>query len=450
MVSGHAGERLAGPDPAQPSTPVSMPAQPDGRDAGPTVTDAVAEAESTEITSSASAEARRGRVLEVFLVALRLGLTSFGGPIAHLGYFRAEYVVKRRWLDERSYADLVGLCQFLPGAASSKAGMSIGIIRAGLLGGLVAWIGFTLPSAIVLVVVALLLRGASADAVNLLHGLKVVAVAIVAQAVWGMARNLAPDRARFSIAVAASAGVFFLPTAIGQIAVIAAAALIGLRFLRTDAAPESHPLRVSIPRWLSVGAWVLLGVLLVGLPILRGLVHSQTIAMTDAFFRSGALVFGGGHVVLPLLRAEMVPTGWISDNQFLAGYGVAQAVPGPLFTFAAYLGAAVGPKPNGVLGATLGLFAIFLPSALLTLGALPLWGTLRYRPSARAALRGVNAAVVGILLAALYNPVWTTAVQRPIDFVLALAAFALLIVWKSPPWVVVLVTGVAGAIAALL
>jgi chromate transporter len=393
-------------------------------------------------------QSTQGSALEVFRVAAKLGFTSFGGPIAHLGYFHEEYVVKRRWLDEKTYADLVALCQFLPGASSSKVGMSIGVLRAGLLGGLTAWLGFTLPSAVALTVAALVLRGADRDTLALLHGLEVVAVAVVAQAVWGMARSLAPDRARGTIAIVAAAAVLVLPTAIGHITVIVLAAVVGWLFLRTGDVDRTPQVAVAVPRWLAVVAWALLFGLLAGLPLLRGLTSAQWVAMFDSFFRSGSLVFGGGHVVLPLLRAEVVPPGWVGGDEFLAGYGLAQAVPGPLFTFAAYLGAVSGPEPNGVLGAAIALVAIFLPSALLTIGALPWWGALRSRPTARAALRGVNAAVVGILLAALYNPVWTSAVVRPTDFVLAICAFGLLMLWRCPPWLVVLVIGGAGALLA--
>jgi chromate transporter len=386
-----------------------------------------------------------GSPLEVLRVATRLGLTSFGGPVAHLGYFRDEYVVKRRWLDERSYADLVALCQFLPGAASSKLGMSIGILRAGPAGGIAAWLGFTLPSAIALTVVALALSGAGSDTIDLLHGLKVVAVAVVAQAVWGMAKNLTPDRSRATVAVAAAAAVLVLPTLIAPIAVIAVAAVIGWRWLRPESTTEPLDVAVPVPRWLGASCWIALFGLLLALPIARGIFSFQPLAMFDSFFRSGALVFGGGHVVLPLLQSEVVPPGWMDNERFLAGYGFAQAVPGPLFTFSAYLGASMEPEPNGVLGATIALVALFLPSILLTYAALPWWGSLRTRPGAQAALRGVNAAVVGILLAALYDPVWTTAIVRTSDFVLALAGFALLVWWRCPPWIVVALTGIAGA-----
>ena len=392
----------------------------------------------------------RGSALEVLGVATRLGFTCFGGPIAHLGYFRDEYVVRRRWLDERTYADLVALCQFLPGAASSKVGMSIGILRAGPAGGLAAWLGFTLPSATALAAVAIFLRGVGGDAFDLLHGLKVVAVAIIAQAVWGMARNLAPDRPRATIAIVAAAGIFVMPTGIGQLAVIAGAGLFGWRFLRTGPAAEGPRIAVPVPRWLGVTAWCVLFGLLLGLPLARTQTDWHPLALFDAFYRSGALVFGGGHVVLPLLQSAVVPPGWIDGNHFLAGYGFAQAIPGPLFTFSAYLGAAMTPAPNGVLGAAIALVAIFLPSMLLTLGALPWWGVLRTRRGAQSALRGINAAVVGILLAALYHPVWTSAILRPADFVLAVCAFGLLVVWRCPPWIVVLLTGGAGALLATL
>lgn len=388
----------------------------------------------------------RGSALEVLWVATRLGLTCFGGPIAHLGYFRTEYVVKRRWIDEESYADLVALCQFLPGAASSKLGMSIGILRAGLRGGFAAWLGFTLPSAIALAAVAIALRDVNANIIDLLHGLKVVAVAVVAQAVWGMAKTFAPDRSRATIAIGAAAAALLLPTALSQITVILAAGLIGWRFLRSESTTTGPGLHVPVPRWLGIAAWALLFGLLAGLPIARHLVHVHALAMFDSFFRSGSLVFGGGHVVLPLLRTEVVQPHWIDQNHFLAGYGLAQAVPGPLFTFSSYLGAAMNPAPNGALGAAIALVAIFLPSMLITLGALPWWGVLRKYPAAQAALRGVSAAVVGILLAALYNPVWTSAILRPADFVLALFAFGLLVVWKLPPWIVVVVTGLGGAL----
>lgn len=402
-------------------------------------------ADTRDATTDAEPVPPPGSLWEVLRVSSRLGLTSFGGPIAHIGYFRDEYVVRRRWLDERTFADLVALCQFLPGAASSKLGMSIGILRAGPLGGLVAWLGFTLPSAVALTAVAVALNGADAHTLALLHGLRVVAVAVVAQAVWGMARNLAPDRVRATVAVVAAGALLTLPTSVGQISAIVVAAVFGWRFLRVGDLETPPAVHTPVPRWLGATCWVLLFTLLAGLPLLRAQTHAHAIAVMDSFYRSGLLVFGGGHVVLPLLQAQVVPH-WIGNGEFLAGYGFAQAVPGPLFTFAAFLGAAMSPSPNGVPGAAIALLAIFLPSMLMAYGALPWWGLLRSRPGAVAALRGVNAAVVGILLAALYKPVWTTAILEPEDFVLGLAAFAALVLWKWPPWVVVLVTGVAGAL----
>lgn len=412
--------------------------------AGSAMTDSPAVSSTPE--SDSATELPRGNALEVLGVATRLGLTSFGGPIAHIGYFRDEYVQRRRWLDERTFADLVALCQFLPGAASSKLGMSIGILRAGPIGGLMAWLGFTLPSAAGLTAIAIALHNADPHTLALLHGLKVVAVAVVAQAVWGMARNLAPDRTRATVAVVAACAVLTLPISIGQISVIAAAAVFGWLWLKPDELSTPPRIHTPVPRWLGITCWVLLFVLLAGLPLLRSQVDSQPVSMFDSFYRSGLLVFGGGHVVLPLLQAQVVPSGWIGNSEFLAGYGFAQAVPGPLFTFAAFLGAAMGPSPNGVLGAVIALFAIFLPSMLMAYGALPWWGLLRSRRGAQAALRGVNAAVVGILLAALYKPVWTTAILKPEDFVLGLSAFAVLVFWRWPPWLVVTLTAGIGAL----
>lgn len=388
---------------------------------------------------------RRGSAFEVLGVATRLGFTSFGGPIAHLSYFREEYVVRRKWVDEHSYADLVALCQFLPGPASSQVGIALGMVRAGLLGGLAAWVGFTLPSAVALVGFAYGIQVLGAAGAGWLHGLKIAAVAIVAQAVWGMARTLAPDRARATIALAAAIATGAWPTAAGQVLVIAAAGLIGWRLLPASGAPQLHYMRVPIGRGLAVTAWALFFGLLVGLPLLRQVTHSQALAVFDSFFRVGSLVFGGGHVVLPLLQVEVVPPGWVTNEQFVAGYGAAQAVPGPLFTFAAYLGAAMQTRPSGWAGAALALIAIFLPSFLLVVGALPFWDLLRARVSFQAALRGINAAVVGLLLAALYHPVWTSAIMRPADLTLALAAFGLLMFWRVPAWLVVAFAAAGGA-----
>jgi len=394
-----------------------------------------------------------GSALEVLGVATRLGVTSFGGPIAHLGYFHAEYVARRRWLDEQTYADLVALCQCLPGPTSSQVGIAIGIFRAGLLGGLMAWLGFTLPSALVLVAFAYGLQTLGGTDAGWLHGLKVVAVAVVAQAVWGMAQNLTPDRQRVTLAVLAAIAIITWPTALVQVLIIAAAGLLYHRMSLTGVqgsavAPEPTPGQRGVPisRGLAIGAWVLFVVLLGGLPLLRQLVPSQPLAVFDSFFRVGSLVLGGGHVVLPLIQAEVVPPGWVTNEQFVAGYGAAQAVPGPLFTFAAYLGTVMRPWPNGWVGAALALGAIYLPSFLLLLGCLPLWNRLRAQASFQAVLCGINAAVVGLLLAALYHPVWTSAMHAPGDFALGLVDFLLLVFWKWPPWLVVVLSALGGAV----
>jgi chromate transporter len=396
------------------------------------------------------AASQQSSALEVFAVALRLGLTSFGGPIAHLGYFKDEYVDRRRWVDEPAYADLVALSQFLPGPASSKLGISIGILRRGLLGGLAAWLGFTLPSAILMVLFAYGAKQVGSSADGWIHGLKVVAVAVVGLAVWSMARSLAWDLRRGPIAIGAAAVMLAWSVAAAQVVVIVAGGVLGWRLLRSHKPPPKLELFVPITKRAAVVAWVLFFGILIALPIVRGATDNQAIAMGDSFYRAGSLVFGGGHVVLPLLQTGLVEPGWLSNEEFLAGYGAAQAVPGPLFTFAAYLGVVVDPEPNGFPGAGLALFAIFLPAFLLTIGVLPLWEVIRSRPSAQAALRGVNAAVVGILVAALWRPVITSAIDDGIDVVLALAAFAALAVWKLPPWLVVVLTAAGGALVAWL
>jgi chromate transporter len=400
---------------------------------------------------SASNPARDGSPLEVLRVFLKLGLTCFGGPIAHIGYFRDEFVVRRRWIDEHAFADLVGLCQFLPGPASSQVGFSIGLMRAGCLGALAAWTGFTLPSAAILVLFA---YGAGAlngpVGAGLLHGLKLTAVAIVAQAVWGMARNLCPDRERASIAVVAALILLFSTASIAQIGAIVLGGLAGLRLCRSEAPAPSGHVDMPVSRTVGLIALGMFGLLLVGLPALHAMTGSSGVALFDAFYRSGALVFGGGHVVLPLLREAFVAPGWLSDDAFLAGYGAAQAVPGPLFTFSAYLGTMVLPEPHRLQGAALGLIGIFLPGMLILLGALPFWDSLRKRASAQAVMRGVNAAVVGVLGAALYNPVWTTTVHTPRDFAVVLVGFVLLVVWRAPPLIVVIFSATAGAAMALV
>jgi chromate transporter len=399
---------------------------------------------------NATAAAKRtpaGTPLEVLAAFTRLGLTSFGGPVAHLGYFRAEFVERRRWLDDASYADLVALCQFLPGPASSQVGIAVGLSRAGYAGALAAWIGFTLPSAL-----AMTLFGYGLTALGdvagapWLHGLKVAAVAVVAQAVLGMARTLAPDRARATLAVVAACIVLAVPSSLGQIGAIVLGGVVGLLLPRGEIASAQGPLPLNVSRTVGAVLLVLFFVLLIGLPLMAAALPNQALKEFDAFYRAGSLVFGGGHVVLPLLQAAVVPQGWVSNDAFLAGYGAAQAVPGPLFTFAAFLGTVMHTPPNGWLGALICLVAIFLPSFLLVIGALPFWEELRRRPAAQAALRGVNAAVVGLLLAALYQPVWTTGIGNAADFALAVAAFVLLFMWQTPPWLVVILSALAGAL----
>ncbi|MBK5373772.1 chromate efflux transporter [Pseudomonas sp. TH43] len=381
----------------------------------------------------------------VFLIFLRLGLTSFGGPVAHLGYFHNEFVLRRHWLSERSYADLVALCQFLPGPASSQVGIALGMLRAGYRGALAAWVGFTLPSATALIVFALgIAHYGTALSPGALHGLKVVAVAVVAQAVWGMARNLCTDVPRIALMAIAACVALLAPSAWAQVAVIFAAGIAGLLLFKPVERAEHDALPITISRRTGAICLSLFLILLVGLPLLAELHPDQRVALVDAFYRAGALVFGGGHVVLPLLQAEVVPTGWVSNEAFLAGYGATQAMPGPLFTFAAFLGASMNVAPSGWAGGAICLMAIFAPSFLLIIGALPFWERLRRSLLAQAALAGVNAAVVGLLLAALYQPVWTSAIIKPQDFCLALVALIALMFAKLPVWLVVVGTGFAG------
>ncbi len=381
---------------------------------------------------------------------LKLGVTSFGGPIAHLGYFRDELVVRRKWIDEAGYADLVALCQFLPGPASSQVGFALGLLRAGPLGALAAWMAFTLPSAILLLLFAMVAASIEGPVGNgLLHGLKIVAVAVVAQAVWGMAKSLAPDRQRASIALVGIICVVFVAGAFGQILALALGAIAGLFFCRSEAARQASHLAFRVPKSVGYIALATFALLLAFLPVFAAMAGSQGLSLFDAFYRAGALVFGGGHVVLPLLQSAVVSTGWVTEDAFIAGYGATQAVPGPLFTFAAYLGAVAGPQPNGIAGAVIALVAIFLPGMLLLVGALPFWEEFRKHLLAQAAMRGANAAVVGILGAALYDPVWTSAIFMPNDFALALTGFILLTVWKTPPWIVVVICAIGGVLLAL-
>jgi chromate transporter len=378
--------------------------------------------------------------IKVLCAFLKLGLISFGGPIAHIGYFRDEFVTRRRWLDDATYTDLVALCQFLPGPTSSQVGFSLGLMRAGYLGGLAAWTGFTLPSAILLVLFA---YGAHAlvgpVGVGLLHGLKLVAVAIVAQAVFGMARALCPDPQRASIAALAMVLILYSSSSITQIAAILLGGVAGLLLCRTPTPLSAAPIPMPVSRRAGVAALAIFTLLLIGLPLLLRFGSYPSVALFDAFYRSGALVFGGGHVVLPLLRDAFVGSGWVSDSAFLAGYGAAQAVPGPLFTFAAYLGAVVRPTPHGISGAVLGLIGIFLPGMLVLVGTLPFWDILRSRAAAQSVMRGINAAVVGLLGAALYSPVWTSSISTSADLSVALFGFVLLTAWRARPlWVVIM------------
>ena len=390
---------------------------------------------------------RAPAVSEVFAAFLKLGLTAFGGPIAHLGYFRDEFVLRRKWLDDAGYADLVALCQFLPGPASSQVGFSIGVLRGkGLLGGLAAWVAFTLPSALLLFAFALGAASMTGPvAQGVIHGLKLVAVAVVAQALWGMAKTLTPDRFRAAIALGALALVTIAGGTFGQVGAIAAGAVAGLLVCRAEPSTSGGHFAVPVGRSAALMAFALFMSLLILPPLLAVGTGSKALALFDAFYRAGAMVFGGGHVVLPLLQNQVVAPGWVTPEAFLAGYGAAQAVPGPLFTFAAFLGAVSAPQPNGLAGACIALVAVFLPGLLLVYGMLPFWDGLRRLPRAQAAMRGANAAVVGILAAAFYNPVWSSAVHAPLDFALALAGFLLLVVWKAPPWIVVLLLAVAGA-----
>ncbi len=378
-------------------------------------------------------------LLDILFVSTRLGLTSFGGPIAHLGYFHAEYVRKRKWMDEKNYADLVALCQFLPGPASSQVGIGIGVMRAGIIGGILAFIGFTLPSVIALILFAMILQGFDIGTAGWIHGLKIVAVAVVAHAIIGMAQKLTPDKRRKAIALFALVATLLWQTAFTQVGVILLAAFAGYLIYKEQVETDDSVMRFPLSRRFAAVCLSLFFGLLILLPVLREMTSSGWIAMFDSFYRSGSLVFGGGHVVLPLLEREFVPTGWLGEEAFLAGYGAAQAVPGPLFTFAAYLGAVISGWQGGLLATA----AIFLPAFLLILGTLPFWDTLRRNPKVKGALMGVNAAVVGILISAFYHPIWTSSILTPIDFAFAAVLFSLLVYWKLPPWIIV-AAGAAG------
>lgn len=389
----------------------------------------------------------QGSALEVFLAFLKLGLTSFGGPVAHLGYFRDEFVVRRQWLDEKGYSDLVALCQFLPGPASSQVGMALGLQRAGWLGALAAWIGFTMPSAVALILFAFgVLSGAGWEASGVVHGLKVMAVAVVAQAVWGMSKSLCPDRLRGGVAIGAALMVWLLPSPFIQVIVLVLGGLIGWRALSLPHLPAVQHQDCGVSRTTGAVLLTLCGLLLLALPAVAAWSDSDFWSAVASFHQAGALVFGGGHVVLPMLQASVVPAGWVGNDAFLAGYGAAQAVPGPLFSFAAFLGA-VMPSPLGGWGGGLALLvAIFVPSFLLVAGALPFWESLRQRDGIQRVMAGVNAAVVGILGAALYDPVWTSAIHSTADVGLALVAYGLLVFGRVSPVVVVALSVLVGSL----
>lgn len=386
--------------------------------------------------------------IEILLVSTKLGLTSFGGPVAHLGYFHQEYAQRRKWMDEHSYADLVALCQFLPGPASSQVGIGIGVLRAGVLGGVLAFIGFTLPSVLALMIFATFVHAFDLNHASWLHGLKIVAVAVVAQAVLGMAKSLAPDLQRKTIALAAAVIVLLWQTAWIHVGIILVAGCVGFLLYRKQTLQEQTASGVHFPisRKLSILCLTLFVGLLILLPLVREAWSTNWIEMFDSFYRSGSLVFGGGHVVLPLLEREFVPMGWLSKEEFLAGYGATQAVPGPLFTFAAYIGTVM----YGWQGGLIATVAIFLPAFLLILGTLPFWNIMRRSPKLKGALMGVNAAVVGILIAALYDPIWTSSILAPTDFALAAILFSMLVFWKLSPWVVVLTGALGGLLLSFL
>lgn len=385
-------------------------------------------------------------LLEVLIVSTRLGLTSFGGPTAHLGYFHEEYVRRRKWMDEKSYADLVALAQFLPGPASSQVGIGIGVMRAGVLGGITSFIGFTLPSVIALILFAMFLDQFDVAQAGWIRGLKIVAVAVVAHAIIGMAQKLTPDLTRKAIALLALVGTLMWQSSFSQVTVILIAALLGFILYKNHVEDRAARMLFPISKRFAVGCLVLFFSLLLLLPIMRELTESAWIALFDGFYRSGSFVFGGGHVVLPLLEKEFVPTGWLSAEAFLAGYGVTQAVPGPLFTFAAYLGTVM----NGWQGGLVATVAIFLPAFLLIFGTLPFWDTLRNNPKMKGAIMGVNAAVVGILISAFYDPIFTSSILNRIDFALAAVLFSLLAYWKLPPWIVVVAGMIGGSLLTLL
>ncbi|KGX83178.1 chromate transporter [Pontibacillus marinus] len=384
--------------------------------------------------------------LEILLVSLRLGLTSFGGPVAHLGYFQDEYVKRRKWLDDKSFADLIALCQFLPGPASSQVGISIGMVRGGIIGGICSWIGFTLPSVIALVIFALVINGTSIEEASWVSGLKLVAVAVVAHAIMNMGKKLTPDRPRITIAMITAFILLFYQTALSQIALIVLAGIVGIWLFQNKDLPQGNDVGLTYKKKTGIISLSLFFILLIGIPFVASWSSSIYVTIFDTFYRVGSIVFGGGHVVLPLLEAEVVPNGFISKEMFLAGYGATQAVPGPMFTFASFIGTVM----SGVSGAVVATIAMFLPSFFLLVGVLPFWDDLRKVKRVRAALLGVNAAVVGLLVAALYDPIWTSAITSSKDVAVSLAAFTLLYFWKVPAWLVVILTVLGNVVISLM
>lgn len=385
---------------------------------------------------------KKSSLLEILWTSIKLGLTSFGGPVAHLGYFKEEYVDKKKWLNDKLYADIIALCQFLPGPASSQVGIAIGMLRGGLLGGIVSWFGFTIPSVIVLIIFALLFQTFTLGDANFISSLKIVAVAVVAHAVLGMSKKLTPDKPRIAMALAALFILLVFPSAWMQIAVIIGAAILGYFLFSKEAESKLQPIKVTITKTQGMISFFILIMLLVGLPILSQITTNTYVTIFDMFFRVGAIVFGGGHVVLPLMEQQVVPTGLLTSSEFLAGYGIANAVPGPLFTFSSYIGTMI----SGVMGGVIATIAMFLPSFLLVMAALPFLSELRNRPSFQGILAGVNASVVGILLAAFYDPVFTSGIQNGMDFALATILFALLSFWKKPAWMIVILGIILGEV----
>lgn len=379
-------------------------------------------------------------LLEILLASTKLGLTSFGGPVAHLAYFKEEYIDRRKWLDDKTYTDIIALCQFLPGPASSQVGIAIGMMRGGLLGGVISWIGFTVPSIVLLIIFAMLYQTFNLSDAGFIHSLKIVAAAVVLHALIGLGKKLTPDKTRLAIAIVAASIMLIYPSAWMQILIIITAGLLGLKIFKNKAEPNVNPFSVTISKKTGIISLGILVVSLIALPIITKLTNNPLVNLFDIFFRVGSLVFGGGHVVLPMIEREIVPQGLMTADQFLAGYGMAQAVPGPLFTFSSYLGTMM----EGISGAVVATIGIFLPSFLLIVAALPFLNELQKRTSFQGVLMGVNASVVGILLAAFYNPVINSSIFDASDFALAIILFALLNIWKVPAWMIVILGVVGG------